>query len=147
MPAEESGRVHQNWNVVPGDNSCLCNGAEQTEERNHDACEQGRREMARIGGEVICRQVLGRTFKIVPEAVFEPNSEANGMSGMAVSAETDNSGSDDDNGEENIGSDNVWVEVLCEQFLYVEKVLDTTLQLVAFCLVEPIGLGFFQFQT
>lgn len=71
----------------------------------------------------------------------------------AVSA----SGVEDDNDDEMDGEGNesevellnsdVWIEVRSQQYLSIEEVLDTTLELITSCLCEPISLGLFPFQT
>lgn len=89
---------------------CMCTVAEWTTESNHEASANSRRKMIRLGGEDIYRQVLWGLFKVVRAAVLDPRSVTNRRE---MSAESDDSESEGDDVDANVGTDDVWEEVWC----------------------------------
>lgn len=96
--------------------------------------------MTRIGGHALFREAMSVLFEI-----------SHMQSELTVNQSTpvDNAASDDSESEEEVGNSNNhdWALVKNGPFNSIADQVDSYVECVMFCLVEPVHLGFFPFHT
>lgn len=116
-------------------------------EQDHVECDSIRQKVKGIGEHGACRQVMSFLFELADEFTLGRRTMASSSATpptAATAGADDNSDSDD---EKMAADQHEWVRFRTRQLVIIQEQVDSFLEVASFCLVEPLALGFFPFQT
>lgn len=130
--------------------ACLCSGVRRCMVRNHKDCQHTRRKLIELSGHDACHEVMSSLFELedgFKEIEMSP-TRTDGQDRNEVTTENNDGDNDSENSEDGGNDhDDLWVRFKATTFSRIQDQLDSFLEASSFCLVEPVYLGFFPYQT
>lgn len=145
----------------------MCRGRNRSMDRDHTAGVDARSKLDGIGGKHLARWVLCSPFENVKPDVIKENTNGYGNvdvhsdedgvgNGHVVTNGTDGDDSDGNKEEESsrksagdgingskgdLGREDSWIMLKVYNYQPIEELIDSTMEFLSFCLVEPVSLG------
>lgn len=143
---------------------CICAGESRSDERDHGGCAAARLKLFGTEGRMVAAYVMQALFELVNVPVYSSNNSAgtteralNGSVSELIASHGDGedygdqAGDAEDGGNgsdyEDMAEEDAWVRCKFAQYHCIGEQLDTVVELLSFCILEPITLGFFPFHT